>query len=183
MEQANFAFAKKLVQAINPLPIWGPKTWVLVSGGTATASSKLLAKSANVHNMQAGLPNAAKGDLCVWITPSNAKDYVAAAGLAAKGVTVVLVNGLFKDPRSVSAAATMAYFYKPLTYNSAVVGCLLRVYPGTWAVVDAVTNQQLAVYNDTNILVSGTNTPDLRSSGKLVQKAVDQRAIRARSTQ
>jgi hypothetical protein len=43
------------------------------------------------------------------------------------------------------------------------------------------TSKVLTTYTDTDILVQGTNTPDLRSSGKLVQKSVDERAIAARN--
>jgi hypothetical protein len=39
----------------------------------------------------------------------------------------------------------------------------------------------LATFTDADILVGETNTPDLRGSGRLVQKSVDERAIRARN--
>lgn len=74
----------------------------------------------------------------------------------------------------------MGYFLKPLTYNSQVVGFLTRSYPGKWTTLDAMTKEVLATFNDDTILVRGTNTPDLRESGKLVQKSVDDRAIKAR---
>ena len=74
----------------------------------------------------------------------------------------------------------MAYFLKPLTYNSQVVGYLIRSYPSLWTVLDAFSKEVLATFTDDEILVKKTNTPDLRSSGKLVQKSVDERAIRAR---
>lgn len=74
----------------------------------------------------------------------------------------------------------MAYFLKPLTYNSQVAGYLTRCYPGKWTTIDAVSNQVLGTFDDDEILVGKTNTPDLRESGKMVQKSVDERAIRAR---
>ena len=55
-----------------------------------------------------------------------------------------------------------------------------RSYPGKWATIDAVTKQVLKTYDDGDILVASTNTPDLREPGRLVQKSVDERAIRAR---
>lgn len=76
--------------------------------------------------------------------------------------------------------ATMAYFLKPLTYNSQVVGFLQRTYPGAWLTIDGTTKQILNSKDDSEILVQFTNTPDLRDSGRLVQKAVDERAIKAR---
>uniref|UniRef100_A0A7S4JRC9 Uncharacterized protein n=1 Tax=Odontella aurita TaxID=265563 RepID=A0A7S4JRC9_9STRA len=85
-----------------------------------------------------------------------------------------------QDQKSVPGSATMGYFLKPLTYNSQVVGYLARVYPGQWVTIDAITNQVLSAYVDEEILVRGTNTPDLRQSGKIVQKSVDDRAILAR---
>ena len=86
-----------------------------------------------------------------------------------------------KDAKSISEKATMAYFLKPLTYNSQVAGYLIRQYPGKWTTIDATSKEVLGTLNDCEILVRGTNTPDLRPSGRSVQKSVDDRAIRARS--
>lgn len=74
----------------------------------------------------------------------------------------------------------MGYFLKPLTYNSQVAGFLIRSYPSLWTVLDAQTKAVLGSFTDEQILVEGTNTPDLRESGRLVQKSVDERAIKAR---
>jgi hypothetical protein len=74
----------------------------------------------------------------------------------------------------------MAYFLKPLTYNSQVIGYLARSYPGQWTTIDVATKEVLLSVDDAAILVRGTNTPDLRESGRLVQKAVDGRAMKAR---
>jgi hypothetical protein len=74
----------------------------------------------------------------------------------------------------------MAYFLKPLTYNSQIAGYLIRCYPGKWATIDATSKEVLATFDDDEILVGNTNTPDLRESGQLVQKSVGERAIRAR---
>ena len=46
--------------------------------------------------------------------------------------------------------------------------------------LDAETKSVLKSFSDEEILVRNTNTPDLRESGKLVQRSVDERAIRAR---
>ena len=94
---------------------------------------------------------------------------------------VVLVNAYAKDPRSVPAGATMAYFLKPLTYNSQIAGYLIRSYPGDWTVLDATSKAVLGTFSDDEILVQGTNTPDLRAPGRMVQKSVDERAIAARN--
>ena len=77
----------------------------------------------------------------------------------------------------------MAYFLKPLTYNSQIAGYLIRSWPGPWTVVDAATGKTLATFSDAEILVPQTNTPDLRAAVRLVQKAVDERAIRERQQQ
>ena len=77
----------------------------------------------------------------------------------------------------------MAYFLKPLTYNSQLVGYLARNYPKDWAVIDTVSKAVLKTYSDKDILFGKSNTPDLREPGKLVQKSVDQRAIAARKNQ
>jgi hypothetical protein len=76
----------------------------------------------------------------------------------------------------------MAYFLKPLTYNSQVAGFLVRSYPSQWTVLDA-QSAVLGTFSDDQILVPKTNTPDLRASVKLVQKSADEKAIRARSMQ
>jgi hypothetical protein len=75
----------------------------------------------------------------------------------------------------------MAYYLKPLTYNSQVVGYLARKYPSDWAAIDLVSKDALGTYSDDEILFQKTNTPDLRGPGRLVQKCVDERAIRARA--
>lgn len=74
----------------------------------------------------------------------------------------------------------MAYFLKPLTYNSQIIGYLARKYPNDWTTVDLVSNKVLSTYSDSEILFGKTNTPDLRDPGRRVQKAVDERAIQAR---
>ena len=74
----------------------------------------------------------------------------------------------------------MAYFLKPLTYNSQVVGYLTRKYPNDWTLVDLVSNKVLSTYKDSEILFGNSNSPDLRDPGRRVQKAVDERAIQAR---
>jgi hypothetical protein len=73
----------------------------------------------------------------------------------------------------------MAYFFKPLTYNSQVAGYLMRSYPNNWITMDAVSKKVLQSVGDSQILFGGTNTPDLRAAGRLVQKSVDARAIQA----
>ena len=86
-----------------------------------------------------------------------------------------------QDLKSIPGSATMAFFYKPLTYNSAVAGFLIRSYPSLWTVLDAQSKSVLGSFTDEQILVERTNTPDLRASVRLVQKFVDERAIKARA--
>ena len=86
-----------------------------------------------------------------------------------------------QDLKTIPGSATMAYYVKPLTYNSQVAGYLVRAYPSPWTVLHARTGEVLGSFDDGQILVEGTNTPDLRGSGRLVQRSVDERAIRARS--
>jgi hypothetical protein len=94
------------------------------------------------------------------------------------GNAVILINGYAKDKSSVSGDATMGYYWKPLTYNSQVAGVLTRCYPNPWKVFDAASQKILAEFSDAQILVPETNTPDLRNSVQLVQKAAGERAIR-----
>lgn len=151
-----------------------------------------------------------KGDVCVVLTPSSAKDYRVAKELADGGFKTVVVNGLFKvsqvqesakhsrcayisvirlthkriksmqDPKSIPPYAKMAYYFKPLTYNSQIAGYLIRQHPNNWTVFD-ITNKKLGSFKDEEILVEKTNTPDLRTSVRLAQKSADERAIRDRT--
>ena len=91
----------------------------------------------------------------------------------------MLACASYQDQKSIPPEATMAYFVKPLTYNSQVAGYLIRAYPSLWTVLD-VQSKILGSFSDEQILVDRTNTPDLRESGRLVQKSVDERAIKAR---
>ena len=71
---------------------------------------------------------------------------------------------ILKDPKSIPPYAKMAYYLKPLTYNSSISGYLTRQYPKPWTVVDA-TNKVLGTFTDEEILVEKTNTPDSFSGG------------------
>ena len=181
VDAANLKFAKKLIQSITPLPLLGPKVWFLTCA-SAPASFATGAKQAGAtpHSLRDGLPNVAASDVCLLVSPSSRSDYEAATRLASLCKAAVVVNGFAKDTSSIPARATMAYFLKPLTYNSQVVGYLTRAYPGPWTTIDLASKEVLASADDDQILVRGTNTPDLRASGKLVQKVVDDRAIKAR---
>ena len=186
-EEANLDFAVKLSKSLAPFPLMASfKVW-LVTSSSASASFHSKAEKAIKgsqilpHSLRSGLPQANPEDIVVLVTPSARTDYQAAeilSKVSTKGV--VVINGFAKEPKSISPQATMAYFLKPLTYNSQVAGYLTRFYPGQWNTVDGVTGSVLSSVSDEEILVRGTNTPDLRPSGRLVQKAVDDRAIRAR---
>ena len=54
---------------------------------------------------------------------------------------------ILKDPKSIPPYAKMAYYLKPLTYNSSIYGYLTRQYPKPWTVVDA-TNKVLGTFTD-----------------------------------
>ena len=174
-----------------------------------TKASKIIKGAKAVSSLRDGIPEGiSEGDICIVMTPSVGQDYVAARSIASSN-PVVIINGLakvrslmqslnrwqyhnhhcsytfpsmtlLKDQKSVPGEATMAYFLKPLTYNSQVVGYLARSYPKDWTTIDLATKECLATYSDSDILFGKTNTPDLRNPGKRVQKAVDDRAIQAR---
>ncbi|CAB9499315.1 expressed unknown protein [Seminavis robusta] len=186
VDQANLAFCSKLIKSIS-VPLLGPKVWLLTSGGAANAfqskAEKAVKGSATVASLRNGIPEGiSKGDVCIFISPNGRGDYNVAKTLAeTTAKAVVVVNGLAKDQDSVPGRATMAYYLKPLTYNSQVAGYLIRSYPGQWTVLDAVTKKSLGSFSDNEILFGNSNTPDLRESGRLVQKSTDDRAIAARS--
>jgi hypothetical protein len=87
----------------------------------------------------------------------------------------------YQDQKSIPGTATMAYYLKPLTYNSRVAGYLIRSYPSSWTVLDSFSKEVLATFSDSDILVKGTNTPDLRDSVRLIQKKSVDDAIRYRN--
>lgn len=209
VDDANLVTAKLLVQSLtSPLSSLfslGTAAWLLTSTGASNtlqrkASATVGKGGALVHSLKDGLPRVKSRDVCVLLSPCTSADYSLAKQLVANGNAVVLVNGIAKDNKSVSGDATMAYYLKPLTYNSNRVGYLVRSYPGPWTVLyddsysrigsDSSSNRKgatitnravvLATVSDAEILVPGTNTPDLRGAGRLVQKAVGERDSRNR---
>lgn len=183
-EDANVAFVNKLVGGISN-PFFGPKVTLVLSSSASNALIKKVqkkAKGATVFSLKGGMPEVqGKDNVCIVLTPSSQKDFTTARSLAESGCPTVIVNASFKDLKSVPPSATMAYYNKPLTYNSQVAGFLIRSYPSLWTVLDAQSKSVLGSFTDEQILVDRTNTPDLRTSGRLVQKSVDERAIRARA--
>ena len=99
VDKVNLDFSAKLLRSIAPLPVMGPKTWLLTSS-TAPNSVLQKAKSAfkggTVHSLKDGLPVVGASDVCVLVAPSVPKDYEAARSLASDGTCVVLVNGFAK---------------------------------------------------------------------------------------
>ena len=182
-EDANLAFVQKLVKGIRG-PFGSGKVSLVVS---SAASNSFLSKAQKIggvtlYSLKDGVPNCSSQDVCIFVTPSTRNDYKIANSLAEsnQAKAVVIVNGFAKDQKSISGSATMAYFLKPLTYNSQIAGYLIRSYPSDWTVLDGFSKEVLGTYSDDEILVKKTNTPDLRNAGRLVQKSVDERAIRAR---
>ena len=184
-EAANLQFALKLAKSIS-IPFVGPKVYVVTSstasGSFAASAAKKAGGSASVISLKDGLPDFDATDIVIFLTPSTNADYRTAESTATSGTVggVIIINGYAKDAKSVKQEATMGYFYKPLTYNSQIAGYLVREYPSKWTAIDAVTNSVLGTFTDEEILVRKTNTPDLRTSVKLVQKSFDERAIEAR---
>ncbi|KAL3757503.1 hypothetical protein ACHAWU_000900 [Discostella pseudostelligera] len=194
VEDANSEFVIKLVNSLtNPFASifgGGKKVYLLMSTSASNSlMNKVQAKvkkggsggATTVIALRDGMPEAAgKEKVCVFLTPSSQRDYQIARTLAEAGCPTVVVNASFKDQKSIPPNATMAYYLKPLTYNSQVAGYLIRAYPSLWTALDSQSKAVLGSFTDAQILVDRTNTPDLRESGRLVQKSVDERAIRAR---
>mmetsp|Transcript_21363 Transcript_21363/g.50585 ORF Transcript_21363/g.50585 Transcript_21363/m.50585 type:complete len:301 (+) Transcript_21363:51-953(+) len=191
-EDANLAFVGKLARGISsPFNLLGASSSVSIVL-SSSASNSFRAKAEKVAKgssrvVSASSPTLAEdvgnGGTCIFVSPASRSDYTAAQQLARSGSVraVVVVNAFAKDPRSVPGDATMAYFLKPLTYNSQIAGYLIRSYPSDWSVLDATSKAVLGTFSDQEILVPKTNTPDLRASGRMVQKSVDERAIAARN--
>jgi hypothetical protein len=98
-EDANVAFVSRLVGEIG-LPFLGPKANVLVSSsGSNSFLGKVRSKvKSGVYSLkeESVMERMEKGDVCVVLTPSSAKDYRVAKELAEGGFKTVIVNGLFK---------------------------------------------------------------------------------------
>ena len=202
VDDANLKFVSKLVKSlsldvINPFKSSIQKITLVISSSSTnsfrTKAQKIATKGIDVIDSSAVVQEEnAVGMVYIFISPSSRGDYMMAQQLAANNAnicksSVVIVNGFAKGPNSISGLATMSYYLKPLTYNSQIAGYLIRSYPSLWTVLDSSGGggvkaaKVLTTYTDKDILVQGTNTPDLRASGKLVQKSVDERAIAARS--
>ena len=202
MEDANLAFVTKLVKSLqNPLAAFfggRAKVYLVLStsasnsllnkvqtnmkkiGGGGGATTVIAVRDGMPDNVVASSESGDKSTVFVFLTPCSQRDYQTARNLAGRKRPTVIVNGSFKDQKSIPPDATMAYFLKPLTYNSQVAGYLMRSYPSLWTVLDSQSKAVLGAFTDAQILVDRTNTPDLRESGRLVQMSVDERAIRAR---
>ncbi|CAJ1909458.1 unnamed protein product [Cylindrotheca closterium] len=187
VDSANFAFAAKLVKSLSGIPFLGPNVYLFLSAASSSrtiSKAKSIIKGATyVGSLKDRIPDTFKtGDVVVVVAPCIGPDYSIASQLAKDGIAsgVVIINGLAKSAKSVSGSATMAYYLKPLTYNSQVVGYLCRNYPNDWATVDLLSKQVLKSYKDEEILFGDSNAPDLRGPGFLVQKCVDERAIQSR---
>ncbi|KAL7562519.1 hypothetical protein ACA910_008226 [Epithemia clementina (nom. ined.)] len=184
VDRANLEFGQKLIGAIS-LPLIGSEVCLMISSA-APAGFLQQAKSiagSKCRSLREGAPTKLSPNaVCVLLAPSTRTDYEIAKSLVQTNRNkVVIVNGFAKDRDSVPGEATMAYYFKPLTYNSQVAGYLIREYPGPWTTIDATSKAVLQKIGDSTILVEGTNTPDLRESGRLVQKSVDTRAIQSRA--
>ncbi|OEU11158.1 hypothetical protein FRACYDRAFT_193086 [Fragilariopsis cylindrus CCMP1102] len=195
VDNANLKFY--LMDVLNPFKSSIQKYTCISSSSTnsfRTKAQKIATKGIDVIDSSAVAQEednngATVGMVYIFISPSSRGDYMMAQQMANANIckSVVIVNGFAKGPNSISGLATMSYYLKPLTYNSQIAGYLIRSYPSLWTVLDSSGGggvkaaKVLTTYTDKDILVQGTNTPDLRASGKLVQKSVDERAIAARS--
>jgi len=185
-EEANLNFVAKLVKSLKPIPLIGPPLLLLSSSSSSNSFSASVQDVAS--KLGVGFLSLREGDISekldgktvlVFVNPSSSTDYNLARKASSKTKTL-LINGFAKNDKSVSGEAVMAYFLKPLTYNSQVIAYLLRKWPGNWQTIDANTKKLLLESDDRTILVPGTNTPDLRSSVRAAQKSFDQRAIDSR---
>ena len=107
-EDANIAFAKKLVNGIAPLPFGGPGVSVIMStsaSGSFTKKAKAGVKGAKLYALREGVPEVRKGGVCIFVTPCSQKDYQTAKSLAQSGCPTVVLNGFAK---------VCAIFYVPM---------------------------------------------------------------------
>ncbi len=103
-EDANVAFANKLVNGIAPAPFLGPKVSLIVSSAASNSFIKKAkkVKGAQLYSLRDGLPEVGKEDVCIFLTPSSRNDFQAAKSLAESSASkaVIVVNAFAKVRRS-----------------------------------------------------------------------------------
>ncbi|GMH49985.1 hypothetical protein TrRE_jg2798 [Triparma retinervis] len=139
-----------------------------------------LGKHTTVHSFATSLPFPPDdGSILLCVSPSQPSHYQACISRSTHSPTLI-INGLFKTNKSVPTATSL-YYLKPLTHNSQISGYLLRSYPDPYQVLDPQGRVLKTYVSEEEVLVRGTNTPDLREAVKICSLEADRRAIEARN--
>jgi hypothetical protein len=98
-----------------------------------------------------------KGDIILSCQPANSKSWIASAQLESEAPVVVL-NGFQYNGYK---AFDMAYYLKPMTFNSGICGYCIRSFPYDWVVWSAKTAQPID-YSVEFVEAQGCLRPDLQ---------------------
>jgi hypothetical protein len=130
-EDANVAFASKLVKGIAPAPFLGPNVALVVSSSASNSFLKKAqkVKGATLFSLRDGIPEVTKEDVCIFLTPSSRNDYQAAKSLAEScaAKAVVVVNG-FAKVRPLIFATSNSHTFKKSSINLIGICTHVRVY-------------------------------------------------------
>jgi hypothetical protein len=98
-----------------------------------------------------------KGDIILSCQPANSKSWIASAQLESEAPVIVL-NGFQYNGYK---AFDMAYYLKPMTFNSGICGYCIRSFPYDWVVWSAKTAQPID-YSVEFVEAQGCLRPDLQ---------------------
>jgi hypothetical protein len=143
-----------------------------------------LGSPCTVYSFSSSLPSSLPfptddGSILLCVSPSQPSHYKSCLTRSQTSPTLI-VNGILKTTKSVPSTATSLYYQKPLTHNSQISGYLLRSYPSPYQVLDPQGRVLKTYGSEDEVLVRGTNTPDLRDAVKICSAEADRRAIEAR---
>jgi len=96
-------------------------------------------------------------DVIVSCQPADSKSWMSSAQLEARAPVVVLNGFQYHGYK----AFDMAYYLKPMTFNSGICGYCIRQYPNDWVVWSVKTAQPLD-YTVAFVEAQGCLRPDLQ---------------------
>ena len=157
VRRANVAFNAKVCAALSPS---ASRVLVLCEDSSTLQEMSRAALPANA--VCALIKDAAtvgprQGDVILSCQPADSKSWMASAQLESQAPVVVL-NGFQYNGYK---AFDMAYYLKPMTFNSGICGYCIRQFPNDWVVWSAKTAQPID-YTVEFVEAQGCLRPDLQ---------------------
>uniref|UniRef100_A0A7S1GVZ0 DUF1995 domain-containing protein n=2 Tax=Hemiselmis andersenii TaxID=464988 RepID=A0A7S1GVZ0_HEMAN len=132
VRNANVDFVLKVAEALSGSG-WG--VWILC-GDSSTREEvvkRSLPPNTQVALLRDGPPPSGPSDVLLVHPPADISQWDYSASLSASS-PVVALNGQQHNGHS---SFEMAYYLKPMTFNSRTCGYLIRSLPGAWTVYDS----------------------------------------------